>query len=100
MRVETMSLMAARTLAHCVGVLVAACVADPESVDDDVATDSPTTATLTRRPLTPATPPTPGRRLEGGARNCWGDHEFLGYGDEMDRGGTPGTMPPGLVPFE
>lgn len=34
---------------------------------------------------------------------CWGDSQYagyLGYGDGNDRGGTPGSMPPGPVPFE
>lgn len=31
---------------------------------------------------------------------CWGKANYLGYGDGSDRGGSPGSMPPGPVPFE
>ncbi|MCB9731600.1 MAG: hypothetical protein H6745_03075 [Deltaproteobacteria bacterium] len=37
---------------------------------------------------------------ESGQLYCWGSAELLGYGDGSDRGGTPGSMPPGPVPFE
>lgn len=37
---------------------------------------------------------------ESGQVYCWGVAQYLGYGDGSDRGGTPGSMPPGPVPFE
>ncbi len=37
---------------------------------------------------------------ESGRVFCWGVAQYLGYGDGSDRGGTPGSMPPGPVPFE
>jgi hypothetical protein len=37
---------------------------------------------------------------ESGALMCRGHEAYLGHGDEMPRGGTVDSMPPGLVPFE
>ncbi|MCB9737599.1 MAG: hypothetical protein H6745_33885 [Deltaproteobacteria bacterium] len=38
--------------------------------------------------------------VAGGELNCWGLATLTGYGDGVDRGAVPGTMPPGPVPFE
>ncbi|MCA9517428.1 MAG: hypothetical protein KC635_20950 [Myxococcales bacterium] len=35
-----------------------------------------------------------------GKLHCWGAAGYTGYGDGVDRGAVPGTMPPGDVPFE
>lgn len=35
-----------------------------------------------------------------GSLYCWGDRTALGYGHGNAIGGTPGSMPPGPVPFE
>ena len=35
-----------------------------------------------------------------GKLHCWGAASLTGYGDGVDRGAVPGTMPPGDVPLE